>query len=90
MRVTKATIKKAIKELGLKLEHFEIRGNQIETTLFIDGRAAEFGNQLVEKVVQHLADKGAAYHGFMTGYRSWIYRFEARSYSSELASMNID
>lgn len=90
MRVTKATIKKAIKELGLNLEHFRISGNEIETALFEDGRATEFGNKLVDKVVKHLVDKGACYHGFMTGYHSWIIRFEKRSYSSELASMNID
>lgn len=47
MRVTKATIKKAIKELGLNVEHFRISGNEIETTLFEDGRATEFGNKLV-------------------------------------------
>lgn len=86
MKVTKATLKKAIKELGFDLEAFEISGNEIHTKL----ENVEKGNKQVKKIVKHLSDKGAIYHGFKAGWGAWIYRFEARSYSQELASLNID
>ena len=86
MKVTKTTIKKAIKELKFNLEDFEINRNEIETAL----EDVEKGNKQVKKIVKHLVDQGASYNGFKTGYGAWNYTFESRSYSQELASMNID
>lgn len=96
MKVTKATIKKAIKELGFNEEDFEISGSSkysapsIESKLIKDGRGTKKGNAQVQKVVKYLAKQDAPYYGFMTGYGNWIYRFESQSWSSKLASMNID
>jgi hypothetical protein len=86
MKITRATIKKCIKDLGLNLENFNISGNEIETAR--DNVAA--GNVEVKRVVKVLAAKGAAYNGFKTGYGSWIFRFEAKTELSKLVSMNID
>jgi hypothetical protein len=86
-KVGKVQIKKAIKELGFDIENFQIHKNEIETARTDD---FELGNEEVRKVVYHLADQGATYHGFKAGYGAWIFRFEARSYTSELVSMNMD
>lgn len=93
MKVTKATIKKTIKELGFKVEDFQIEGGSvatIETALFKEGKAQEKGNKQVQKVVKTLSKQGADYYGFKTGYGAWFYRFQVQSWSSKLASMNID
>lgn len=86
MRVTKATIKKAIKELGFNIENFEINGNTIMTAL----EDMEEGNEQVNKIVEYLSNKGTEYHGFETGFGAWRYTFEAQSYSQKLATLNID
>lgn len=96
MKVTKATIKKAIKELGLNVENFEIHGSSkytdasIESTRIKDERGTKKGNAEVTKVAKHLAKAGASYYGYMTGYNNWILKFGYESYSSKLARMNID
>jgi hypothetical protein len=94
MKITKATVKKAIKELGFNVEDFVIEGGgsapRIETALIKDGRAMEKGNKQVRKVAKHLAKQGASYYGFTTGYNAVHYKFEQMSYSTRLAFDNID
>lgn len=95
MKVTKATVKKAIKELGFKVEDFEITScgsaPRIMTNKFnSEGRVMKSGNAQVKKVVNHLSKQGADYYGTMTGYGAWVYKFETMSHSTRLAFNNID
>jgi histidine ammonia-lyase len=89
-KVTKATIKKAIKELGFNVDDFQIQTSgsapRIETAL----TNIKKGNAQVRKVVKHLTQQGANAYGIQTGYGSWVYKFEAMSHSTQLALANID
>lgn len=86
MKVTKRQIQKAIKELGFRLEDFEVGNGTIETAL----NDVRKGNRQVMKVVKALTSRGAEAYGFRTGYGSCVYRFEKVSQSRILAMNNVD
>ena len=88
-KITKASIKKVIKELGFELENFKINKNEIETVRYNN---IELGNEEVEKIVKYFSDKGYKYYGRKWGWGAWNYVFDEKpyDYSEELVMLNID
>ncbi len=91
-KVTKATVKKAIKESGYQFINFNLDSNNLGVELETALEDSAKGNEQVKEIVSILETYGnIKYVSFKTGYGALIYRFNAYwTATDELIRNNID
>ena len=91
-KVTRATVKKAVKESGYPFINFNIDSNNLGVEIETALENKEKGNKQVKKIVKILETYGnIKYVAFRTGYGAWVYRFNAYwTNTDELIRNNID